>query len=144
MSGFSLTGIWSLESCELETSGGEISYPFGIAPVGYIMYSHDGFMSVVIMSAGRQRFAANDILGGTSQEKIAAIDTYLSYSGRYETTQERVLHRIEVSLFPNWVGTTQERIVALHGDSLQLSTDPQVINGRPQTARLVWKRFRNV
>ena len=143
MSTTSLQGIWSLESFELESINGEISYPYGKAPVGYIMYSDDGFMSVAIMSAGRQRFAVNDILGGTSEEKIAAIDTYLSYSGRYEITQQRVLHRIEVSLFPNWVGTTQERIVALHGDSLQLSTDPQLINGRLQTARLIWKKVRS-
>jgi hypothetical protein len=143
MSTFSLIGIWSLESFELQSSSGEISYPYGKAPVGYIMYNNDGFMSVAIMSAGRQRFAANDIFGGTSEEKIAAIDTYLSYSGRYEITQQRVLHQIEVSLFPNWVGTTQERIVALRGDSLQLSTDTQVINGQPQTARLIWKRVRS-
>ena len=143
MSAFSLIGTWSLVSFELQSSSGEISYPYGIAPVGYILYGDDGFMSVAIMSTGRQRFVTNDIFGGTSEEKISAFGTYLSYSGSYEIARERVLHRIEASLFPNWVGTAQERIVNLQGDRLQLSTDPQVLGGLQQIARLVFKRVHN-
>ena len=143
MSALPLVGTWTLESCELVTSDGEVDYPFGRTPVGYIMYGQDGYMSVVIMSADRPPFRANDILGGTSEEKIAAIDTYLSYCGRYETIGEKVLHRIEASLFPNWIGTTLERIVTLQGDTLRLSTEPFLVKSRTQTGHLVWKRVRN-
>jgi hypothetical protein len=54
-----------------------------------------------------------------------------------------VRHHIELSLFPNWTGVTQERIVSLNGDTLRISTPPLLIKGKVQTAHLVWKRARN-
>ena len=36
MSALSLVGTWTLESCELVTSDGEVGYPYGGTPVGYI------------------------------------------------------------------------------------------------------------
>jgi hypothetical protein len=136
----SLVGTWALESWESVDSSGEVDEPFGKRPVGYIMYGPDGYMSVAFMSAGRKPFAAGDILGGTPVEKNAAIGTYISYCGRYEIEGDRVRHRIEVSLFPNWIGTTQERIFSLQGDVLRLSTMPTLVKGRMQTGHLQWKR----
>ena len=75
MNALSLVGAWSLESCELVGSGGATSYPVGKKPVGYIIYGQDGYMSVAFMSSDRQPFAADDILGGSPEEKIAAVDT---------------------------------------------------------------------
>ena len=142
MNALSIVGTWSLLSFELTDDTGEIFYPYGRAPVGYIMYNRDGFMSVVVMSGGRRSFAANDFGGiaGTLREKVAAFDTYLSYSGRYETIQDRVIHRIEASLFPNWVGTSLERVVALDHDRLQLSADPVAFEGRTRTLKITWRR----
>jgi Lipocalin-like domain len=51
-----------------------------------------------------------------------------------------VLHHVELSLFPNWVGVTQERLVKLSGDRLTLSTRPLLLQGRQQTAQLLWER----
>ena len=135
-------GTWALESWEVVDSTGAVGHPFGEKPVGYIMYSPEGYMAVAFMPPGRKHFEAADILGGTLDEKSAAIGTYISYCGRYKVEGDQVRHHIDASLFPNWTGVTQERIVSLTGDTLRLSTPPLLIKGKVQTAHLVWKRAR--
>jgi len=135
-----LVGTWRLLSCELRTADGRVSYPFGRDPVGYIMYSEDGYMSVAFMSANRPRFAVGDILGGTTEEKVTAAETYISYCGKYEIQGNKVIHHIEVSLFPNWIGVDQERIFEFEGDRLSLSTPPLLVGGMEQSAYLIWER----
>jgi len=142
MNSDALVGTWSLESWEVVDSTGAVDRPFGEKPIGYIMYSPEGYMAVAFMPSGRPSFGAADILGGTPDEKCAAIGTYISYCGRYEVAGERVRHQIELSLFPNWTGVTQERIVSLNGDTLRISTPPLLIKGKVQTAHLVWRRAR--
>ncbi|HVE11955.1 MAG TPA: lipocalin-like domain-containing protein, partial [Elusimicrobiota bacterium] len=51
-----------------------------------------------------------------------------------------VVHRVEQSLFPNWIGTRQARKVRLAGRRLELSTVPFEVDGDRQTAHLVWER----
>jgi Lipocalin-like domain len=51
-----------------------------------------------------------------------------------------VIHHVELSVFPNWVGVDQERLVATNGNRLMLSTRPLLLEGRQQTAHLVWER----
>jgi hypothetical protein len=140
MSSLSLVGTWALESWQMVDSSGAVDEPFGRRPVGYLMYGLDGYMSAVFMSTGRKAFAAGDILGGTPEEKSAAIGTCIAYCGRYSVEGDRVRHHVEVSLFPNWIGTTLERIVSLDGDTLRISTVPTFMKGRMQTGHLVWKK----
>jgi Lipocalin-like domain len=47
---------------------------------------------------------------------------------------------VELSLFPNWVGSDQERLVELRGNRLRLSTRPVLLGGVQQTAHLIWER----
>jgi hypothetical protein len=133
-------GMWRLLSLELRTSDGRVSYPFGQDPVGYIMYSEEGYMSVAFMRANRPRFATGDILGGTTEEKVAAAESYVSYCGKYEIQGDKVIHHIEVSFFPNWIGVDQERIFGFDGDRLSLSTPPLLVGGAQQSAYLIWER----
>jgi len=135
-------GTWALESWEVVDSTGAVGHPFGEKPVGYIMYSPEGYMAVAFMPPGRKHFEAANILGGTLDEKSAAIGTYISYCGRYEVAGDRLRHHVELSLFPNWTGVTQERIVHLDGDTLRISTPPLLIKGKEQISHLVWKRAR--
>lgn len=104
------------------------------------MYSGDGYMSVAFMREGRPRFTSGDIRGGTVEEKVAAVDGYTSYCGRYEVEGGRVAHHIEVSLFPNWVGESQERAYELRGDRLTLSTPLMLVGGIQLSTHLIWER----
>jgi hypothetical protein len=120
-----LIGTWRLVSWENRSVvDGEVSYPLGKDAVGYIMYGQDGYMSVAIMRPDRAKFAAEDLFGGGAEERAQAAGTYVSYCGRYEFRGDTVIHRIELSLFPNWIGVEQERLVEVTGNRLILSTRP--------------------
>ena len=136
-----LIGTWRLISWETRSVDGQkISYPLGEDAVGYIMYNEDGYMFVAIMRPNRVRFAAGDLLGGSTEEKTQAVDTYVSYCGRYEFNGDTVIHHVDLSLFPNWVGVEQERLVELREDQLTLSTHPILQGGVQRTAHLIWER----
>ena len=138
-----LVGTWRLVSWENRGVGdGGVSHPLGEDAVGYIMYSPDGHMSVAISRPDRARFAAGDLLGGSAEERAQAAETYVSYCGRYEFRGETVVHFVELSLFPDWVGAEQERLVEVSGDRLVLGTRPMVLGGVQRTAHLIWERVR--
>ena len=136
----SIVGTWKLVSWENRTADGQVSYPFGKDAIGSILYSADGYMSVAIMTANRPNFVGGDILGGTLEEKAAAMETYISYGGRYELQEGSVTHYIEVTLFPNWVGVQQKRFFKFEGNQLLLSTPPILQQGQEQTGHLIWQR----
>ena len=133
-------GTWSLEACEVRSASGVTSYPYGRNATGYIMYLEPDRMAVAISGENRRAFAVEDMLGGTVEEKSAAIESYVSYCGTFHVGEQSVVHRIDVSLFPNWVGTSQERFYRFDGDTLHLSTATFLFSGEKQTAHLIWKR----
>jgi Lipocalin-like domain len=135
-----LIGTWRLISWENRDADGHISYPLGKDAVGYIIYNEDGYMFVAIMRPERAKFAAGDLLSSTTEERAHAASTYVSYCGRYEFRGETVIHHVELSLFPNWVGVEQERLVEVRGDRLTLSTRPMLFGGAQRTAHLIWER----
>lgn len=139
-----LVGTWALQSyVETNMETGEKTYPMGKTPSGFIIYTADDYMSAQISAAGRERFSANDMFGGTEKEYTAAGQSYLAYSGPFEVDEQasKVTHIISISLYPNWVGMRQVRIFKLEGDILRLSFErPQLSRGAMRTADLVWIR----
>jgi Lipocalin-like domain len=137
-----LVATWRLRSWKNVGSDGSAVDALGENPVGYIFYNRDGFMSVEIMAARRAPYQVPDTFGGTAQERSEAISTYLSYSGPFEvlSDQEAVIHHIEVSSYPNWIGNAQVRFAKLDGDLLTLSTKPMTFHGVQRRAELVWER----
>jgi hypothetical protein len=144
MSDHPLIGTWRLVSYELESATGTISYPYGHDPSGYLIYAADGYMSVAFMTGDRTPYAGGDRLRGTPEERAAAAGTYVSYCGRYELREDRVIHHIEVSLFPNWVGVAQTRYFTLAGTQLTLRTPPLLMGGSTQTACVLWERATDI
>jgi hypothetical protein len=135
-----LIGTWRLISWENRSLDGRITYPLGKDATGYIMYNEDGYMFVAIARSNRVTFAAGDLLRASTEERAHAAETYVSYCGRYEFHGDSVLHHVELSLFPNWAGADQERLVEVRGDRLTLSTRPTLLEGIQQTAHLIWER----
>jgi hypothetical protein len=135
-------GTWRLVSWRNVADDGSTADPLGEAPMGYIFYNHDGYMSVAIMAANRAPFREPDAFGGTLQERSDAISTYLSYAGPFEVHADEgtVIHHIEVSSFPNWIGKDQVRFASIDGNRLTLSTKPMLFQGVVRTAELVWER----
>ena len=135
-----LVGGWRLVSWENRATDGQVTYPMGIDALGALLYTADGRFSVTISRAGRAGFAAGDLLGGTTEDKAWAMESFVAYAGRYSFHGDRVIHHVELSLFPNWVGSDQERWVELAGDRLTLSASPLLLAGKLQVPRLVWER----
>src|ERR1041385_6130824 len=135
-----LIGTWRLVSWENKSVDGQVSYPFGQDTLGYLLYNQDGYMFVALMRHHRANFASGDLLKGSPEEKGKAAETYISYCGKYEFQGDKVIHHIELSLFPNWAGAAQERLIERVGNRLILSTRRMLLEGRQQTARLVWER----
>jgi hypothetical protein len=135
-----LVGAWRLVSWENRATDGQVTYPMGTDALGYVLYTADGRFSVTISRAGRAGFAAGDLLSGTLEEKARAMESFVAYAGRYSFHGDRVIHHVELSLFPNWVGSDQQRWVELAGDRLTLSASPLLLAGKQQVPRLVWER----
>jgi hypothetical protein len=135
-----LVGAWQLLSWENSAADGQVTYPMGIDVLGYLLYTADGRFSVTISRRGRAGFAAGDLLGGTTEEQARAVEGFVAYAGRYSVHGDRVIHHVELSLFPNWVGTDQQRSVELSGNRLILSARPLLLGGTQQVPRLVWER----
>ena len=117
-------GAWRLVSLETRSSSGEVNYPMGRDAVGLLLYGEQDYMAVSVMRADRVHFKLGDIRAASPEEKLAAFDSYNSYSGRYEVNQNKVIHHVEFSLFPNWIGGPQERYFEFSGDRLTLRTPP--------------------
>jgi len=135
-------GTWQLQSFEVRTSGGQVSYPFGRDATGYLIYGQDGYMTVAVMKANRANFDSPDLLAGSPDEKRIAFDTFGSYCGTYEVQKDKIIHHIKVSLFPNWSGTDQERFFKFSADQLVLSSPPMPAGGKEQTGIVVWRRVK--
>jgi hypothetical protein len=135
-----LVGAWRLVSWENRAADGQVTYPMGTDTLGYVIYTADGRFSITISRRGRAGFAAGDLLSGTTEEQARAMEGFVAYAGRYTFHGDRVIHHVELSLFPNWVGSDQERWVELAEDRLILSASPLLLAGKQQVPRLVWER----
>jgi hypothetical protein len=135
----SLVGTWRLVSFHVQDEDGGISYPFGRDAAGYITYTTDGHMAVQFGRANRAGLAGGWI-GATPDEIAAAARDYFAYCGTYDVRDGEVVHRIALSLMPNWIGGEQVRLVTFDSDRVTLATPPLPIGGRQQVATLVWHR----
>ena len=139
-----LIGAWRLvSSVETDIKTGAVDRPLGDKPEGLILYTPDGYMSAQLSAADRPNFESGDMYRGKPQEYVAAGRSYLAYSGPYyvDEASRIVEHEMHVSLFPNWKGQRQARIVKLDAKELQLSTDrPLMFNGSLRMATITWTR----
>ena len=138
-----LIGAWVLQSYEARgVDGSDVIYPLGVDPQGIIMYTPDGYMSAQLMRSGRPRFSGGDMQLAPEHELAAAASGYLTYAGPFSVVRDGlIVHHVEVSLLPNWIGGTQYRAARLYGSVLELGPpEPVLIGGQRRSARLVWQR----
>jgi hypothetical protein len=135
-----LVGTWRLVSWENRAADGTRSYPMGPDALGILIYTGDGHFSSTLMRADRAEFASSDLLGGTDEERASAVVGYLGYCGRYTFRGDQVINHVELSLFPNWIGTDQCRRIELSDRQLTLIAGPMLLHGKQQTAHVTYKR----
>lgn len=135
-------GVWKLVSFQFHR-GDQITYPAGENPLGYLMYTSNGYMSAQVMAEERQQFAVDDPRGGTFEEYADAMKTYSGYCGTYEVRENVIIHNMEVSWYPNWTGTQIIRYFKLDGDMLTVNSPPMLVEGVQLTAHAVWQKIAN-
>lgn len=138
-----LLGAWRLLAWEAIGEDGTIDHPMGDDPQGVVVYTPDGTMMTTLGRAGRTPITGGDMLAGPDQERVAAFGSFIAYQSRFRMDGGDVIHQVEMSLFPNWVGTAQRRHVEVSPDgrSLVLSSDPILVRGRMSRQRLAWERI---
>lgn len=137
-----LVGVWRLVSWSARAADGTVTYPFGERATGQIIYTAGGEMAVQIAGAGRPDHPTEDPFAGNEAQQASAYRSYLAYRGRFAVDGDAVVHLVEESLFPNWVGGAQRRLVSFDGDDLVLSTAPMLVGGTTVVNELRWRRMR--
>lgn len=141
-----LVGTWRLVEWTFTVDDSRPTRPWGGDPIGLLTYTDEGRMSASLMSRDRPHAPTGTLSAAPADIRAAAAAGYLSYSGAYSVDDDGVLHHIELSLMPNWVGTTERRhiewIETDNGHDLVLSTPPtKTDGGRTAINRLRWARL---
>jgi hypothetical protein len=136
-----LVGSWKLVSALSTTSKGEPGEPpFGLNPVGFLTYTGDGRVSVLISHGGRKPLSGGG--GALAQEEQAeAFRTFFAYAGRYTFGGDKVTHHLEISSIQNYVERDLVRSVKFQDDQIILVAPPTPVNGKVQIVELTWQRL---
>ncbi|HSJ27069.1 MAG TPA: lipocalin-like domain-containing protein [Acidimicrobiia bacterium] len=136
----SLVGTWRLIDWTVSV-GDAVTRPFGGEAEGLLTYTADGRMWATLQRRGRPALGTGTLAAATAEQRAAAALGYLSYTGSYTLDGDRVVHHVEMSLFPDWVGEDQVRLVEWVEGDLVLATPPATTSaGRVVVNRLRWRR----
>lgn len=128
-------GVWRLVSFELEFQAtGEREHVRGKNPTGFIIFTPEGRMMVVLTNEGRK--AAK-----TDQDRAGLFNAMVAYTGLYRIEGDKWITKVDVAGNPALVGTEQARFFRVDGDRLQEMTQWSV---RPEKgmgrAVITWER----
>jgi hypothetical protein len=139
-----ILGTWRLVSyVREEIPSGAKSDVMGAHPSGYINYSRDGRMIVIIVGSDRKKPAGSVV---TPEEAVALIRSMLAYAGTYTVDSDAatVTHHIDVSWDQSRTGESHVRTYKLDGDRLTLTTQPSndPATGKKTVRTLIWERVK--
>ena len=103
-----------------------------------IVYTKEGLVIVVSTPPDRKPLAAKHINAAGDAELTDAARGVVAYAGHYEVKGDKVYHHIDVSFFPNWVGSANVRNFKFDGKLLILTTQP---DEEGTVERIYWERM---
>ena len=150
------SGIWKLNEWTVEKPDGKKTYPFSGNVSGYLMYHPNGWMSANLMQNDRINISDDRLkiskishllknkteisfegdLLETIKNFFMASNGYVSYAGTFNADDSNVYHNIELSLLPQWVGTTLIRKHSFSSKNTLLTLSAE-FNGFKDL--LIWK-----
>jgi len=139
-----IVGTWKLVAYVREDlPSGAKSDVMGAHPSGYINYSSDGRMMVLIVGTDRKKPAGSV---ATPDEAEALIRSMLAYAGTYtiDTAAKTVTHHVEISWDQSRASTDHLRTYKLEGDTLTLTTEPSTdpASGKKTVRTVVWEKVK--
>lgn len=136
-----IVGSWMLVSAAATTAEGKsVASPMGEHPTGFLTYTADGRMSLLITHDGRPRLSG-DRLDSPIEERAGAFSTMVAYAGSYRIEGNRLIHHVEAASSQNWVGTDLPRVVTFSGNRVKLEAPMQERHGVVQKFEQVWERI---
>lgn len=115
-------GTWRLVSATRTLANGQIEQIIGNNPIGYIMYTPSGIMSVQIMRQNRKLFHSEKPEAMSANEALTIPEDFFAYAGKFEVDSKNhiVLHHQETQLLPNNIGKIFKRSYRFEGNRLYL------------------------
>ena len=136
-----VVGGWKLEAWTINYADGRTTWPFGKQATGQILYASDGYMSATIMGANRKKLTSANVRDASTLEQAQAFLSYFHYAGSWEVEGSYVLHRVELALNPNSLGSTQKRFASSENkNQLILSAQELVGADETRTHKIEWRR----
>jgi hypothetical protein len=135
----SIVGAWRLKSFVRVTTDGRRYDQLGAHPDGYLIYSAEGRMSVLMVDGDRP---APQHSPPDPAERAALHETMLAYAGTYRVDGDRVVHHIEMAWDQARLGSDQVRFFSFEDDRLLLRTPVNrgPIDGREGFGLLTFER----
>jgi hypothetical protein len=134
-----VTGTWALVSSVTEKDGKK-SDQFGTGAKGMMSLDAQGHFMLTIIGPDLPKFDSGNRARATAEESRMVVAGSIAMIGTYsmDVTNKTLTFHVESATFPNWNGTTQNRlIVTADGDELKYVT-PTASSGGVGT--VTWKR----
>lgn len=136
-----LAGAWRLDYWRISFSDDRPdSYPYGEDAQGYLIYEASGGMAVMVSNACRPAISDPNIRRAPVAEKVAAFDSFFGYAGTWRLEDDQMVHSVELSLNPNFVGTDQVRGIEYTPGALTLIQQSTTASGAVMRNELAWKK----
>jgi hypothetical protein len=117
-----IVGTWKLVSVKhIQILSGAIADDYGSHPRGYLNYSSDGQVMIMMIKSNRPKPKGKNI---SSAEAKALLDSMTSYAGTYEIKDNKIIHHVDISWNEAWSGTDQIRYYKMKGNRLTLFMAP--------------------
>jgi hypothetical protein len=117
-----LLGSWRMISWKKEfVATGKAGDALGPDPQGFITYTADGRVSVIVVPSYRPAPAS---LPPSDAEKVRLFDSLFAYAGTYTLDDDKVVHHLDTTWNQAWSGTDQVRFYKLAGNRLSIHGAP--------------------
>lgn len=127
-----IVGRWMLVHAWVERDG-KITQPLGLSSIGYIAFDSTGHYSYHFMRPDVPKFASNNRASGTPEEHKAVVLGNIATFGTYTINPDNASVTLHIvgSTFPNWMGTSQKRLIEISedGDRLEYTNPAASIGG---------------
>jgi hypothetical protein len=135
-----IIGTWKLVSVThtQALTGTEVE-DYGPHPKGYLNYSADGHVMVMMIQGDRIKPKGSSI---SSDEAKNLMKSMTSYAGTYQIIGDKIIHNIDISWNETWSGTRQVRYYRLKDNRLTLTMEPFIDpNYGKIVVHLVWEKL---
>src|SRR6266446_4559133 len=135
----SIVGRWKLTDYTMKwMDTGEVTHPRGQDALGYLEYSPNGHMSVIITSNKLPRAAGKTY---TDAEAAFIFNNSTAFAGTYKVQGNKYVAHADVSTVPDLLGVDLGRTFEINGDKLTITTNQTSIStsdGRPASITSIW------